>query len=274
ALFGSIENTIAAKSEMVKSLPQGGLAIMNWDDENCRKVNVPAGARKITYGFAGDADFRISEGKEGKEGEEGIGGIRKIIKLVPSLSRDWKLEIGGEIIDLNCKLIGRHNIQNLLPAIIVAREAGMEWEEIRAAVENLQPLDNGMKIKEIDGAIIIDDTYNSNPAGVMAALEVLDNIDKKFKVLVLDDIWELGKEGKRIHTELAQKIAKKNYSMTALIGKEYGEMMRDILLGNGVDEERIKTPLSPPLLRGEIKNDSAILFEGRRAGKYINNFKF
>ena len=45
------------------------------------------------------------------------------------------------------KIIGRHNIQNLLPAIIIAKEAGMEWDEIKTAVEEMEPLDNGMKIK-------------------------------------------------------------------------------------------------------------------------------
>lgn len=276
ALFGSIENTIKAKFELIKSLSDGGIAIINWDDENCRKVKVPAGIRRITYGFSKDSDFRIvEEVKEVKDGEKGIGEIR-----------NWKLEIGGEKVVLCCKLIGRHSSQNLLPAIIAAREAGMEWNDIQTIIAELAPSERGIKLKKMGSAIIIDDTYNSNPAGVRAALEVLDDSGKEFKILVLDDIWELGKEGERIHRELAEEISRKKYYKIILVGKEYGKLMKDVLAKNGVDEEIIlKNPLSaqagflfPPekggILMEYSKKGVAILFEGRRAGKYINNFKF
>ncbi|MFH1192346.1 MAG: UDP-N-acetylmuramoyl-tripeptide--D-alanyl-D-alanine ligase [bacterium] len=254
ALFGNIENTIKGKSELINSLPSGGLAIINFDDENCRKVVVPSGIRKITYGFSEDADFRILE----------IRNLKLEIKIMEII-----IESGGRQYTLNLNALGKHSASNLLPAIIVAREAGMDWDEIAMAVEDLKSLDNGMKIKEINGAVIIDDTYNSNPAGVRAALEVLDSVDRKHKILVLDDIWELGKEGERIHRELAKLISAKNYDKIILVGKEYAGLMKKVMVESGVDEKRI--------IWGEDRTlfcqDTVVLLEGRRAGKFlISNF--
>ncbi len=238
-LFGNIENTISAKSELINSLPSGGLAIINWDDENCRKVKVPEGIRKITYGFSEGADISIKQDLPAQAGS------KKTIKQ--KIEEEFIINYQGEEYKMLVKLVGRHNIQNLLPAIIVAREAGMNWDEIKNAVEGLEPFYNGIKIKEIDGMVIIDDTYNSNPAGVRAALEILDSIDKKNKVLVLDDIWELGKEGERIHSELAKEIAHKNYDKIILCGKEYAGLMKKVMVANGVDGAKFNTPLTPCL---------------------------
>ncbi|MFH1029640.1 MAG: UDP-N-acetylmuramoyl-tripeptide--D-alanyl-D-alanine ligase [bacterium] len=264
ALFGSIENTIKAKSELLQSLPKGGIAIINNDDENSRSISVPDGIKKISYGFRSDSNIQAE-----------IGNWKLEIGLT-SPARNWGLLLDNKIIDISSKLIWKHEIQNILPAIAVAKEAGMDIGEIKKAVENLEPTENGMKIKKIREAIIIDDTYNSNPTGVKAALEILDSINKPNKILVLDDIWELGKESERIHRELAKIISAKKYNKIILTGKNYAEFMKEELILHGMDTKRINTPKSPleggTILKEYLQEDSAILFEGRMSKKYLYSF--
>jgi len=257
ALFGSIENTIKAKSELINFLPRGGLAILNYDDENVRKVKVPEGIRKITYGIRGlDVDSNADVNAEIQNNEG-------------SMQIDFLVRYKNEKQAMKLCAIGRHNIQNLLPAIIIARETCMELEEIAQYIEKLEMPENAMKIKKEGDSIIIDDTYNSNPAGVKAALEVLDSFENKNKILVLDDIWELGKEGKRIHKEIAQIIARKKYAKIILVGKEYGEFMKDVIVKNGIDENKIYVSSAQGRAGSLDPAGGAILFEGRRAGKYM-----
>lgn len=264
ALFGSIENTIKAKSELMKSLPEGGLAIINNDDENCRLVNVREGIKKITYGFSEKTDIRteicrLNIKKEYNE-EEIFTEFKVHYKNINSLFRT--------------KITGRHNIQNLLPAIAIACELGLKLDEISNIIESLDLPESLTKVKKIKAAIVIDDTYNANPCGVKAALEMLDNLDRKFKVLVLDDIWELGKEAKRIHTEIGGILAKKNYDKILLIGRDYGGLIKEILVKNSFPLEKISLidgfySAGEKILEGYFEKNSAILLEGRRARRYL-----
>ncbi|MFH0854525.1 MAG: UDP-N-acetylmuramoyl-tripeptide--D-alanyl-D-alanine ligase [bacterium] len=256
ALFGSIENTIKAKTELIQALPKDGIAIINNDDENCRSVKITDGIKKITYGFSENSDIQIEiKNLEISDKDEGCIGTIKIIIKIDGIHKTMRINA-----------FGKHSALNILPAIAIAKEAGMKLDEIKEAVENLEPPKNGMNIKKIGKAIIIDDTYNSNPTGIKAALEAMDSIDKPDKILILDDIWELGKESKRIHRELAKIIAEKNYSKIILTGKNYAKFMKDELVKNGVSADNIATKI---ILKNYLKIDSAILFEGRMSKKYL-----
>ncbi|OGF20353.1 hypothetical protein A2Y83_01995, partial [Candidatus Falkowbacteria bacterium RBG_13_39_14] len=274
ALFGNIENTIKAKSELIQSLPKGGVAIINNDDKNCRSVSIPEGVKKITYGFNFDSDVQLLEIRNLKFPPEALcpplAGDQPACAGRPLAEEIWGMEIVIKFDNIQKTMclnsFGKHNALNILPAIAAAKEAGMSLDEIKKTVENLEPPENGMKIKTLGKAVIIDDTYNSNPTGVRAALEVLDGVNKPNKILVLDDIWELGKESERIHRELAKIISEKKYNKIILTGKNYAEFMKNELIKNGISRDNIAAEI---ILSGYITIDSAILFEGRMSKKYV-----
>ena len=195
--FKSIENIAKTKYELIESLPPGGLAVFNCDNEIC----------------AGLADSR----------EQGGNPVRRYAtEPFPVASAAARAELtatniqhtdGGLVFTLHTsvdmeteiqtQLLGRHNVSNILAATAVAIECGMTLEEIRTAIANVEPVPHRLQLTASEGNVtIIDDSFNSNPVGAKAALEVLTEIQGGKKVLVTPGMVELGEreyeENKRL----------------------------------------------------------------------------
>ena len=94
---------------------------------------------------------------------------------------------------MELNLPGRHNILNALSAIGVARSLGLNWNQIRKGLANVQLTAMRLQIENnAQGAIIINDTYNANPASMAAAINVLAATSAPRKIAVLGDMYELG----------------------------------------------------------------------------------
>ena len=105
--------------------------------------------------------------------------------------------------EIRTQLLGKHNVSNILAAMAVAIECGMTLEEIRVAIANVEPVPHRLQLTSNGGDVtIIDDSFNSNPVGAKAALEVLTEIQGRKKVLVTPGMVELGEreyeENKRL----------------------------------------------------------------------------
>ena len=194
--FKSIENIAKTKYELIESLPSGGLAIFNCDNETC----------------AGLADKR----------EQGGNPVRRYAtEPFPVASASEHVELTATDIqhtdagltftihtsvgtaEIRTPLLGRHNVSNILAATAVSIECGMTLEEIRVAIANVVPVPHRLQLTASEGSVtIIDDSFNSNPVGAKAALEVLTEIQGGKKVLVTPGMVELGEreyeENKRL----------------------------------------------------------------------------
>ena len=180
--FKTIENTTRAKYELIEALPQNGLAVINADNEICAKLaettdSVPI----IQYGITANHSVRLS--------------AKNIIQNEKGLTFTVFDEEAGTI-EITTRLLGKHNVSNILAAISVALHCGMTLLEIQSAVSTLEPVPHRLQlVKGVAGVTIIDDSFNSNPEGAKAALEVLtDFLSEKQgkKVLVTPGMIELG----------------------------------------------------------------------------------
>jgi UDP-N-acetylmuramoyl-tripeptide--D-alanyl-D-alanine ligase len=96
-------------------------------------------------------------------------------------------------VTVSTRLLGRHQLGHVLAAVAVAREAGRTLEELITAIQELRPVEHRLQIIEGGGGItVIDDAYNSNPEGAADALDVLDSIPARQKVVVSPGMIELG----------------------------------------------------------------------------------
>ena len=199
--FKSIDNIAKTKYELIESLPSDGLAVFNCDNEIC----------------AGLADKR----------EQGGSPVRRYATepfLVASVSNSANLtaanirhtsgglaftaHIGVDApdiadVEIRTQLLGKHNVSNILAAMTVAIECGMTLEEIQKAIVNVEPVPHRLQLTVGVGDVtIIDDSFNANPVGAKAALEVLTEIGDGKKVLVTPGMVELGEreyeENKRL----------------------------------------------------------------------------
>jgi UDP-N-acetylmuramoyl-tripeptide--D-alanyl-D-alanine ligase len=107
---------------------------------------------------------------------------------------------------LQTKLLGSHNVLNILAATGVALELGLQPHEIQYGVKRLEPVEHRLQLKhQPGGVIIIDDAYNSNPEGANEALNILAKFDDHEKILVTPGLVELGKMETACNFDLGKK---------------------------------------------------------------------
>lgn len=183
---GSQDEIAHGKAELVQSLPAApdGVAILNYDDELVRAMADQTDARIFYYGLSPEADLWADQ-------VEGLGleGIK------------FRLHYNNENIHLKVPLIGRHSVHTVLRAAAVGIIEGMSWEEIIRGLRSGRTHLRLVVVKATCGAILLDDTYNASPKSMLAALNLLDEMEGR-KVAVLGDMLELG----RYETQGHQKV--------------------------------------------------------------------
>jgi UDP-N-acetylmuramoyl-tripeptide--D-alanyl-D-alanine ligase len=173
---GSQEAIARGKAELVQALPAApeGVAILNFDDPWVRKMEEKTKARVFFYGLSSEADL-WADRVEGL----GLDGIR------------FRMHYQGETLHVKIPLIGRHSVHTALRAAAVGLAEGMNWQEI---IEGLSQGHMQLRLAAVrseSGALLLDDSYNASPESMLAALNLLDELDGR-KVAVLGDMLELG----------------------------------------------------------------------------------
>ena len=188
--FKSIENVSKAKMELVDSLPDDiGLAFVNWEDENIRKVKFTKNI--VKYGLSKDADYYATNIETGDRGST-------FDVVIPC----------KESIRIKTKLLGKLNILNVVCAVAVADKLGLSADEIKVGAKYLKPVPHRLELRQNpNGSIIIDDAYNSNIRGASMALEVLKSFENKKRILITPGIVDLGDKAAEINKELGNKAA-------------------------------------------------------------------
>ncbi len=204
ASMGSVEAVARAKGELFLRLPAGGCAVCNADDPLVGRLPVSAGVGRITFGL-GEAGVRADNVES-----LGLNG-QKFILVLP-----------GERLPVRLRAFGRHNVANALAAAAAATAMEVSPDIIREGLERFTPYDKRFNLEELHGAVLIDDSYNANPASMRAALTTLRDIREGHgAIAVLGDMLELGEIAREAHKE-AGKIA------AACVDRLYvmGEMAR------------------------------------------------
>lgn len=192
SLFGSIANTMKAKYELIDSIPNNGISLFNGNNANALKLYKKTRKKKVLY-------------KSGSSSQADIAAID--IRVFPTSLRFKILLRGREFGSFKTNLIGKHHIENLLPGIWIAEKMGMTVHEIKNALLAIYPFNKTMEPYMTDSdTILIDDTFNANPASVGAAIQYLQ-IFKGKKILILQPMIELGESAFSHHFDIGKKAA-------------------------------------------------------------------
>ena len=174
--FKNIDNIVKAKVELLDSLPTDGVVFLPNDDSHCLKLYNKEKRGKYIYGINDKhADVYAKNIKTTKNGTEFIAVTKQ-----------------GEIHCVS-KLLGEHNVQNILGAIAIAVRLGLTNEQIANGVKKIKPIEH--RLQMIDGAngiTVIDDAFNSNPVGSKMALDVIKSFDGR-KIIITPGMVELRK---------------------------------------------------------------------------------
>lgn len=193
----SVEAIASGKAELIESLPAGGIALLNADDPRVRALAPRTRARVVLFGESADAALRATEVRA-----DGLEGLRFVVTYE------------GKRADVRVPLPGRHVVVAALVALGSAVALGVPLEEAAVALATLEQPRHRMEVRRGDRLTVIDDSYNSSPAAVLAALAVLRTIQAR-RIAVIGDMLELGALSADAHEEVGREAAK---SADVLVG--------------------------------------------------------
>ncbi len=191
--FGSLEGVAKAKGELIESLSVNGVAVLNRDDVFFDFWRDLAGPRPtLTFGLSEQADVQALN-------------IRQKVEQGRFVT-EFVLKTKSIEMPVRLALAGVHNVKNALAAAAATIALGIRAETIQAGLERMQPVNGRLTPKQnIAGGLLIDDSYNANPASIKAALDVLLKSEGEPWV-ILGAMGEMGAESKTIHQELGKLI--------------------------------------------------------------------
>lgn len=223
-LFKTIENIQKTKYELIEALADQDVAIFNYDNDYVKPLADKTKQRTIRYGM------------------ENIEKLDVYAKDIAVHERGSSFTLGfkeGGEVRAETKLLGKHNISNLLAAASVAYVLGMAPEAVARGVKKVEPVEHRLNI--VDGGtgiIVIDDAFNSNPVGARAALDVLGAFETGKKIIVTPGMVELGdieeEENYKFGKEMAGVV---DYAI--LVGPKRTEPIQKGLLEAGFASEKM-----------------------------------
>ena len=272
--FGGMEQVKNTKFELADALPSGGFLFLNGDNEYIREKETAGGyhSRKedplkvVFYSasetsdmaeiteMAGDPELNRNEskdekrnrkeadphslGKTGQRNREYNGYYAKEI-FVSQLGTNFTVvSPKGEEESYQMRLVGAHNVINVVGAIAVANTLGIALKDLKVPVRKLQPVKHRLELIERGEVTIIDDAYNSNPVGSRAAVETLAMFDG-VKILVTPGMVELGKDQDDYNYKFGTYAAD-CCDYILLVGKRNTEPILKGALSKGFAEEKCR----------------------------------
>ncbi|WP_332651470.1 UDP-N-acetylmuramoyl-tripeptide--D-alanyl-D-alanine ligase [Lysinibacillus sp. 54212] len=255
----NLEGYIRAKGEIVSGIAKDGTLIINSDDENTKKISLKAFKGKvISFGLGEKADFRASNIQYRKNG------------------MSFSLNIGNGSYGVFVPGFGEHQVYNALAAIAAAREIGVSIQKSIIRLRTFKNMTRHLEFSTgIGGSTIIDDTWTNNPTSIEAALNVLDEIGKgKRVIVVLGDIKRLGQFEKKYHREIGNMVAKRDIHTLITIGSKAEEIARQAKRDQTKANVHIFKDVRGimDILKPELNQETILLIKGPMSSRSMIEF--
>jgi len=270
ATFGSMENLLSAEGgkELLKALPKDGLLVLNGDNKYCVDLyRQPSSVHKEMYSEKVHADIWAEE-------------VEAHAESISFLVRTKD----GQMAHIDVAVLGRHNLQNILGAILVAKHLGMTLGEIADACKHIRQEQAGIALKKGKrGVYVIDSSYSANPDGVFADLDYLNTFQGR-KIIIMPCLIELGEKSAHIHEGIGRKIAE-ICDLAIITTKDKFEEIKKGATLRGMPESNIMFSENPHAILHKIQHEckatavggvpseggkgDAVLLEGRVPGELI-----
>jgi UDP-N-acetylmuramoyl-tripeptide--D-alanyl-D-alanine ligase len=220
AQFQSVEEIAEAKAEILQGLVPGGTAVLPRDNPHfplLRDRAMSIGARIITFGYHDDADFRCVQVELGPNGSSVIAGQG---------SQRFPYRVGAP---------GEHFVRNSLAVLAALRALGADIMRALPALASLAPA-IGRGARKLLGAadapiLLIDESYNANPASVRAALAAMATTPREEcprRIAVLGDMLELGDAAETLHRGLKEAVDAAGTDLVFACGPNMKLLMDDL----------------------------------------------
>jgi UDP-N-acetylmuramoyl-tripeptide--D-alanyl-D-alanine ligase len=239
ALFGSLDNIIKAKGELVRATKLDGIVFYNGNDPGARAICDIDPSKKI-QAYAGPES--------------------KVLLANTRLDNKGRLSFTWQGHELQTLLVGLHYLETVQAAISVALHFGISEQKIRTSLRNFLPTDNFIQVYQhpTQFFMIINDGNTSNPRGFQAGLAVLEYFKKQGKntLLITSGIIDLGEQSDAIHLKLA-KAAEPIADLVLYTGIDGREIFKERF-----DGKMTHSPTTMQTVMDKLNAQDVVLVEG------------
>ncbi len=249
-----IEGVARAKRELVEALPKNGLAFLNGDDSRVRSFAEGFDGQAVFFGTKDGCSVRAI----GVE-DQGFNGTEFLLRIDETAVEGW-----GDGVRVVLRLPGRHNVLNALAAIAVGLKADVEPLAAIGALESMRPTEKRGNVLVWRGAEIVNDTYNSNPAALMAMITALSRTEARRRVLVVGEMLELGAHAVELHRECGEAAVRAGIDMVIGVRGMAAEVVAAVK-GLGRMAEFVESPeQAGEWLRENLREGDVVLMKASR----------
>jgi UDP-N-acetylmuramoyl-tripeptide--D-alanyl-D-alanine ligase len=250
--FGDLVSVAEEKAEILRALRPDGRAFLREGIvfESLLRARTPAPV--AVFGSSEAADIRAVDIRTDGEGHV-----------------SFRAVTGSTDIRIQLRACGRHQVWNALAAVGVCEALGVSPEAIAGGLEQFrEPWGRMQSWRTKEGARVIHDGYNANPASVRAAVEALAAISAERRFLVLGEMLDLGAQSERLHRRTGREISRWPIDDLVVCGEHWEAYVEGAIEG-GMSPERIHPFISHEEaihhLRGNLREDDVVLVKGSRA---------
>jgi len=248
--FGSLAEIARAKYEIIETLPTGGVAVLNADDEYVSQFGRDFKGKVVTFGIKRSADVSAQK-----------------IKLNGAEGSTFELVVGSVGEPVTFPLVGEHNIYNALAAAAAAMDRGISPSQAAAALSSIAPPDKRGQVLHLHGATIINDCYNSNPRALEAMIDTLASMKAERRILVVGEMLELGPTAEALHRECGEHAAEKKIDVVIGV-RGMARAVAEAACGSGTQAQFVETPeQAGEWLARNLRPGDAVLLKASRGVK-------
>lgn len=203
--FKKMENVAKTKGELLKGVTEDGAVFLPKDNSYCFELYQKDTHKKFLYSTKKDgSDVYAKNIQITKEGSTFV------------------VVMGKEEFACQTKLLGEHNIANIMGCVAIAKYLGLTNQEIQRGIAKIEPVEHRLQlIPSQNGTTVIDDAFNSNPIGSRMALDVMKKFDGR-KIIITPGMVELGEKEYQLNQEFGEQMAEVvDYAI--LVGRKRSE---------------------------------------------------
>lgn len=252
--FGNITNVTNTKFELYDAVKKnGGITFVNFDNSLIKNKSLSCDV----IGYGSDSNFEYyADNIEMSETAE-----------------SFDLHLKGEVVRVRTKLLGHHNILNIVGSAALAYNMGVSAKQIAFAVSRLEPVEHRLELKRyISGSLLIDDAYNANPEGCLEACRVLSRFENKKRIIVTPGLVELGEKEYECNFNLG-KTAAECADIIILVGLKRSKPIADGVEAADFDKKNLYVVASfkeaMDIFAPMCDKDTVLLFENDLPDNYL-----
>jgi UDP-N-acetylmuramoyl-tripeptide--D-alanyl-D-alanine ligase len=233
-------------------------------DEPMVLARIPKHLRRITFGKSPDAHVRLVSRSAGARSRIGVELAREIVAAGIEPFIETEIALLGEAAALNCTA-AIAGVAAMRPAPLESREL----DAIAEALASVQPVAGRLASTSINGIFVIDDTYNSNPRSIRAALaaarEVADGLSVRL-VIAMGDMLELGEQSAAAHQEAIRDVMRARPAAIVTVGPEMNSA-REVVSRDANATNMLKaldSVTAAEIVAGLVRTGDVLLVKGSR----------